>query len=168
MSVFYKLIQDNRKNSATKGYWYARAAHPNKVTTKQLADIMQSNCTVKHSDILAVLRELGDTIRLQLQDSKSVKIDNLGTFKVGLRSVSSATVKDFNVKKNIKSLHINFLPETEMDADSGRHIKVLLRGVSVRELPKNAVVAEKDEKEGGEGTEGGGTEGGEGGEQQEP
>jgi predicted histone-like DNA-binding protein len=145
MAIFYKLIQDNRRNAANPGSWYARAAHPVKINTSQLADIMQSNCTVKHSDILAVLRELADTIRLQLQDSKSVSIDNLGTFKVGLRSAGSETVKDFNVKKHIKSLHITFLPECEVDADSGKHIKKLLRGASVRELPKNAVVAEEDE-----------------------
>jgi predicted histone-like DNA-binding protein len=144
MAIFYKLIQDNRRNAANPGSWYARAAHPVKINTSQLADIMQSNCTVKHSDILAVLQELADTIRLQLQDSKSVRIDNLGTFKVGLRSSGSETVKDFNVKKHIKSLHIIFQPETIVDTDSGKHIKKLLQGASVRELPKNAVVNEPD------------------------
>ena len=37
MAIFYKLIQDNRRNAANPGSWYARAAHPVKITTSQLA-----------------------------------------------------------------------------------------------------------------------------------
>lgn len=37
MAVFYKLYQDNRKNSKKKGAWYGRAKHIDTVTTEQLA-----------------------------------------------------------------------------------------------------------------------------------
>lgn len=37
MAVFYKLYQDNRKNSKQKGSWYGRAKHVDTVTTEQLA-----------------------------------------------------------------------------------------------------------------------------------
>ena len=53
MSVSYKLYQEKRTNSSRKGQWYARACHVGVVTTEQLAEIMQANCTLKKSDILA-------------------------------------------------------------------------------------------------------------------
>lgn len=150
MSVFYRLYQDNRETSSTKGKWYARAVHPNVVDTARLASIMQNNCTVKESDIMAVLQELGETMREQLIDSKSVRIQNLGTFKVGMRTTGSDTVKEFNVKKNIKGLHILFQPETKTDASTGKRFKKLLEGATIKELPKNAVVSED---EGGDDTD---------------
>ena len=41
---------------------------------------LQRNCTVKKADILAVLDELVETMRDQLQDSKRVKLDGFGSF----------------------------------------------------------------------------------------
>lgn len=55
MSVKYKLYQNKREGSSTKGKWYARAAADGLVTTDQLAETMQRNCTLKRSDIIAVI-----------------------------------------------------------------------------------------------------------------
>ena len=70
-----------------KGYgkWYPRAVMTNTVDTDALATIMQRNCTVKKSDILAVISELIETMQDQLQDSKRVKLNGFGTFKIGMR-----------------------------------------------------------------------------------
>ena len=155
MSVFYRLYQDNRENSVNKGNWYARAVHPVGIDTTELANI------VKESDILAVLQELGATMRRQLIDSKSVKIQNLGTFKIGLSSTGSPTVKDFNAKNNIKGMHIIFLPETKVDASSTKRVKKLMEGATIQELPKNTVLAEDEN-----GGNGGNGENGENGENQ--
>lgn len=54
MAVNYKIYQSTAKN-ATKGLYYARTAYRETVDLKKLAEIMQANCTVKYSDILAVL-----------------------------------------------------------------------------------------------------------------
>lgn len=58
MSVVYRLTQDNRKQSKTKGKWYARSLHTGVIDIDGLASIMQANCTLKKSDILAVIAEL--------------------------------------------------------------------------------------------------------------
>ena len=61
MAVMYKLYQNNRKDSKTKGKWYARAIHTQMTETDVLAERIQRNCTVKRSDVLAVLSELVET-----------------------------------------------------------------------------------------------------------
>lgn len=96
MSVVYRLTQDNRKQSKTKGKWYARSLHTGVIDIDGLASIMQANCTLKKSDILAVIAELVDVMRAQLQNSQKVILGGLGSFKVGLKTKPADTSLDFN------------------------------------------------------------------------
>ena len=138
MAVFYKLHQEKRKESKFKGQWYARAVATETVNTMALADIMQQNCTLKRSDIVAVIAELVDVMKQQLQDSKRIKLDGLGTFKIGLNTKPAAKAEDFNVTKNVVGTHVLFRPEVRVNKDKSR-VKALLHGCKVRELPDNKV-----------------------------
>ena len=141
MAVFYRLHQDKSKNTARSGKWYARAVATSVVDTRKLAEIMQRNCTVKKSDILAVLDELVETMRDQMQDSKRVKLDGFGSFKIGICSNGAATAKEFTSAGNIKGMHVVFTPERSTDS-SGNRIKQFLQGAKAEELPTNSVSRE--------------------------
>ncbi len=142
MPIFYKLSQDKRLTSATKGKWFGRSIVTNMIDTNGLAEIMQRNCTVKKSDILAVLAELVETMTDQLQQSVRVKLNGFGSFKIGIKSTGSDTVKDYSVAKNVKGLRVNFQPERSTDSNGTRN-KKFLEGATVTEAPKNGVVAEQ-------------------------
>ena len=90
MAVFYKLYQDNRKDSKFKGQWYARAVHTGTVNIDDLADEMQANCTVKRADIVAVLSEL------------------------------VLTLDEFTTNGNVKNVHVLFQPETKIEKNKTR------------------------------------------------
>jgi predicted histone-like DNA-binding protein len=136
MAILYKLYQDNRRNSLNNGKFYARAIHPSTIDTKGLAEIMQRNCTVKYSDILAVLAELSETMKTMLQSSMRVKLDGIGSFKIGLRTVAADTAKDFDANKNVKSMHVNFMPEMTVSPDHKRHFG-MLEGAKAQETAFN-------------------------------
>ena len=138
MSVFYRLHQDKSKNTVRSGKWYARAVPTAVINTRQLAEIMQRNCTIKKSDILAVLDELVETMRDQMQDSKRVKLDGFGSFKIGISSCGAATPKDFSTSENVKGMRVIFMPERSTDS-AGNHTKQFLQGAKVEELPVNTV-----------------------------
>lgn len=138
MAVLYKFIQDNRATSSTNGMWYARAIMNGTVDTNALAEIMQRNCTVKKSDIKAVLTELVETMQDQLQNSMRVKIDGLGSFKIGLKGTYAESPEEYDVSKNIVGMRVNFLPETHINLDKTRS-HALLDGATVRETAKNNV-----------------------------
>lgn len=140
MAVFYRLYQNNNKSASGYRKWYARAVVTETMTTRQLAEIMQENCTVKRSDIEAVLRELVPTMTRAMQDSKRVKIDGLGSFKIGLKTKAAASAKEFNAQKNVRGMHVNFMPETYKDKKTNTRVCDLLSRCTVAELPKNAVV----------------------------
>ena len=140
MSVRYKLYQDNRSESATRGKWYARAVYNSKPKTlKQLALKIQENVSVKKSDVMAVLDELVGVLKEWLQDSNRVKIEGLGSFKIGLKTKPANTAKDFSVAKHVVGARVNFLPEVEADVTTGRRVKSLLMGLEVEETNKNDV-----------------------------
>ena len=56
MALLYKTYRDNRIDS--DHLWYARAIQLNTINTAGLEDIIQRNCSMKRSDVLAVLTEL--------------------------------------------------------------------------------------------------------------
>ena len=135
MAVFYRLSQVTSPKQKGYGKWYPRAVMTNTVDTDALATIMQRNCTVKKSDILAVISELIETMQDQLQDSKRVKLNGFGTFKIGMSSTGADKASDFDARKNIKGLHVLFMPEVKTDSE-GQRQKTFISGCSVLEVPK--------------------------------
>ena len=142
MAVLFRLTKNNNKYNAAYGKWYAQSVMTETIDTDQLATIMQRNCTVKRSDILAVITELIETMQDQLQDSKRVKLNGFGTFKIGLSSTGADKASDFSASKNIKGLHVLFQPEVKYDSE-GQRQKTFITGCSVQEAPKNAVETSK-------------------------
>ena len=143
MSVFYRLHQDQSTGTKRSGKWYARAVPTAVVNTRQLAEIVQRNCTVKRSDVLAVIDELVETMRDQLQDSKRVKLDGFGSFKIGIKSKGAQTAAKYSVAEHVKGLRVLFMPERTKDS-SGNRTKQFLQGAKVEELPLNTVVKEEE------------------------
>ena len=143
MSVFYRLRKNNNSKSAQYGKYYARAVHVSTLTTNDIANIIQRNCSVKKSDVKAVLEELVEVMNSALQDSKRVKLDGFGSFKIGLKTAPADSAAEFNVRDNVTSLRVNFQPIAKVDSN-GTRSKVFLTGTSVKELPKNDV--DKDEE----------------------
>ena len=146
MAVLYKLQQDNRKNSKFKGQWYARAKMLDIVGLDELAQLIQDNTTAKKADAQAVLTEMVEQMKILLQKSYAVRIPGLGIFKIGLRTSPASSAKDFTAAKNVKAMRLNFLNEWTVDKSGKRSVN-MIQGATVKELPKNAVVAEKEDEE---------------------
>ena len=131
MALNFKIYKSNA-NNGTKDKFYARASHKDTVSIKELAAVMQNNCTVKHSDIVAVLSELSEVMKQELQRGNRVRIDGLGTFKVNIRSKGAKTAKEFSAAENILGTRINFRPESFVNTN-GSHITNMLSGLKVKE-----------------------------------
>ena len=143
MSVFYRLHQDQSTGTKRSGKWYARAVPMDCIGTRQLAEIIQRNCTVKKSDVMAVLEELVEVMKDQMQDSKRVKLDGFGSFKIGIESKGAQTAGKYSVSEHVKGLHVVFMPERTTDS-GGNKSKQFLQGARVEELPLNTVVKEEE------------------------
>ena len=91
---------------------------------------------------VAVLEELVEVMKDQMQDSKRVKLDGFGSFKIGIESKGAQTAGKFTVAEHITGLHVVFMPERTTDS-GGNKSKQFLQGAKVEELPLNTVVKEE-------------------------
>lgn len=132
MSIKFRMYQDNRKNSKRKGFWYARAVSPDLVGVKDLAQRISERCTVTEPDILAVISALVFEMNQVLKDGNRVKLDGLGTFRVGIHSQGVEKAKDFNAQRDIYGAHVLFAPTVTVDA-MHRRVKNLISGLRIQE-----------------------------------
>ena len=137
------MHQDQSTGTKRSGKWYARAVPTAVINTRQLAEIVQRNCTVKRSDVVAVIEEMVEVMKDQMQDSKRVKLDGFGSFKIGIQSKGAQTAGKFSVAEHVKGLRVVFMPERTKDS-SGNRSKQFLQGARVEELPLNTVVKEDE------------------------
>ncbi len=106
MAIRYVVKQDNRRGSSK--LWYGRAIYTQTVGLETLADRIQRQCSMTKGDVLAVLTELVTVMKDELQNSHVVRIDGLGSFKIGLKTVGAATEEDFTPNEYIRNYRVNF------------------------------------------------------------
>lgn len=131
MSVKYRKVVNNRKNSKTEGKVYGRAVVDGVIDTKEIAGKISKRCTLTEPDIIAVINALETEINYGLADGKRVVLDGFGSFKVGLTTTPADSAKKFT-SANIKGMHVIFLPATEME--QGKRVKNMLKGVKAEEM----------------------------------
>ncbi len=138
MSVKYRLYRNNISNTGTHRKWYARAVVSRTVGIDEIAARIQDGCTVKRSDVLAVLCELSEAVRDELLAGNRVVLPGLGSFKVGLASAPADTPDEWTPARHLRGAHIVFRPETADSYASGRRSRSpkALRGLEVEELPR--------------------------------
>lgn len=133
--VFYKLLQNMNENME-KSYlkWYAFPVVTETVDLDYIAERIQRNSTAKKSDAKAVLTEMVEVMTDCLQNSQRVKIEGLGSFKVGLSSRGADSPDNFNVNENVKGMRIIFQPETKTDAATHKRSKKMLQDVKLSNI----------------------------------
>ena len=110
---FVKIKNNNKKNEKTYGKYYAKAVYDNHfVGTDEIADFIQSQASVKKSDIKAVLQELGEAMKHFFEMGQKIKLEGIGILKVGFSSIGVAKAEDCTVS-TITTRRVLFQPETE-------------------------------------------------------
>ena len=158
-----KYIKSQNKNShnvQSYGKYYATAVYDNHfIGTEELADFIQSQASVKKSDIKAVLDELGAAMKHYFELGQKVKLDGIGILKVGFSSIGVARIEDCT-SATITTRRVLFQPETvrvvvgqEKKPDGSVKQKyvnaiTLLKDVVFEETHDNAMNVESEEENG--------------------
>ena len=109
-SVTYSVVprtKPGEKNDAPK--FYAQAQARGDISLREMAERIQSTCTVHKSDVYAVLVDLEDVVSDAIQNGEIVRLGDLCTLQVGLSGKGSLTEEDYN-DTLIKRAKINFRP----------------------------------------------------------
>ena len=168
--IIYEVYQNQNEHNSAYGKWYGRVKYLESLNTRKLSNHIAEHGSIYTPDVVyGVMEKFRSCLLEMLLNSKKVKIEGLGTFYTTLECVKGgALTKDkFNILKDVKGLHIRFLPEQEQEQNiSSREFLKQAEFINVDSLTK------KEETSGGTGSnsgssENGGSQSGNGGNQGE-
>jgi predicted histone-like DNA-binding protein len=113
------------------GKWYAKVVTGQTVTTEKIAERIQASCSMKKSDVVAVLSELAEVIADVVKEGQRAQLDGIGCFKAGLSSRGAESEDKFEVQKHIRGLHLIYQPISRK-LSTGKREKVFLSGARVQ------------------------------------
>ena len=161
MSQKYIKTQNKNNQSAAYGKYYAQAVYDTKfIETEELASFIQTQASVKKSDIIAVLQELGEAMKHFFELGQKIHLKGIGIFKVGFSAIGVTKKEDCSAA-TITSRRVLFQPEIEriVVGSTEKDGKVIQKYVNAKSLIKDVVFEETHDNtmnlEPESGTEGG-------------
>ena len=166
---YIKSQNKNSHNAKTYGKYYAKATYDEKfIETDEIADFIQTQATLKRSDIKAALDELGAAMKHFLEMGQKIRLAGIGIFKVGFSSIGVANPDDCTAS-TITSRRVLFQPEIERIVvgstvkENGKIVqkyvnaKALLKDVAFEEAHGNSAVSSTSGSSNTGGSNGSGT-----------
>ena len=118
--IFYLLKQNKNEDSKIYGKWFAQAKSVETLNTRKMANHISEHGSIYTPDVVfGVLEKFRSCMLEMLLNSRRVKIDGLGTFYTTIENEKggAASKDQFNVQKNLKALHIRFIPDQEQETN---------------------------------------------------
>jgi len=111
-SVTYSVVpRRNPSNKNEPARYYAQAQARGDVSLREMAERIQTSCTVHKSDVYAVLVALEDVVADAIQNGEIVRLGDLCTLQVSINGKGALTEEDYTADL-IKRAKINFRPGT--------------------------------------------------------
>ena len=152
--IIYEVYQNQNEHNSAYGKWYGRVKYLESLNTRKLSNHIAEHGSIYTPDIVyGVMEKFRSCLLEMLLNSKKVKIEGLGTFYTTMECTKGGAVtpEKFNVNKNVKGLHIRFLPEQEQEQNiSSREFLKQAEFINVESLLKK-----EEETEGGSGSNSG-------------
>lgn len=111
MINFNVIQRKNPKDGSVK--FYSQAKTSEYMTLDSIAENISRECTVTVHDIKAVLSALEEQITIALQNGRSVRFGDLGSFHVTLQSRGTKTKEEFTAS-NIERVMVRFVKSSNM------------------------------------------------------
>lgn len=130
MPLFYKAVQSPIANKAGAKLWHLNLVKAGgTVATQQLAEIIAEKSSLTAGDVQNVVRNLMSVMREYLLNSRSVRLDGLGTFTMKACTRGKGVESADKVSPNqITALKCRFTPEYTRPAAIGT-TRALTQGV---------------------------------------
>ena len=145
MSQKFKKIQNKNDESTAYGKWFATAVYDQHfIETEELAEFIQTQASVKKSDIKAVLDELGGAMKHFFELGQKVRLDGIGIFKVGFSSIGAPSKDDCGAQ-TITTRRVLFQPESSrvvVGQTMNKKGKIVQKFVVAKTLVKDVVFEE--------------------------
>ena len=98
---------------------------------------------------------MADVISQYMAQGKSVKLEGLGSFRLGLNTKGVKNEEDFDFQTQLQRVKVNFIPETTYPASTGAATRSMVSN-SLEWIEYDKALTTADSSEGGTPSEGGG------------
>lgn len=115
MSIPYKARKRTNPMDRSEALFYPCSTFYSEIGTEKICENISTSTSLSISDVQAVIRSLLDWIPNYLSEGHSVRLDNLGIFKLGISGTGEATAEAVG-SDNITSTKILFLADTKLKA----------------------------------------------------
>jgi len=147
MALIYHGIQSQIENKSGKKTWHLSLIKTGEVvTTQQLGEKIAEKSSLTAGDVHNVIRNLMSVMRDEMLNSRSVKLDGLGTFTFIARTRGNgvATQKEVNPSQ-VASLRCQFTPEyNRVGANTTRALTTGATFIHIDTLLKKLKSADSD------------------------
>ena len=156
MPLLYYARQSQLKTKDGVKQWHLTLKKVGRaVSLQQLGEMVAEKCSATPGDVHNVIRNLMSVMRLQLLNSRTVRLDGLGTFTVMARTRGNGVDHEKDVTPNqVKSLHFMFTPEYTRPAALGT-TRALWQGVEFEKWTGKVTSGDGTPDDGGSGNSGG-------------
>lgn len=149
--AFYKKAY----NKKTEVYYPRAITIGTAINTDQIAEALADRSTVTKTDVKAVLTEMADVMSQYMAQGKSVKLEGLGSFRLGLNTKGVKNEEDFDFQTQLQHVKVNFTPQTTYPASTGAATRNMV-SKSIEWIEYDKALTPPDSSEGGTPSGGGG------------
>lgn len=119
MAIEYDFYRNPNSQKTNKKRYHARVVSNNRISTDDLAEEIQNECSLTIADVKAVLIALGDKLAKHLGEGDKVHIEGIGHFQVNLRCKEEVRTTRAIRSENIEFKSVSY----RADNDLKKHLR---------------------------------------------
>lgn len=114
MAIQYDFYRNPNSEGTNKERYHARVVSSGQVSTEELAEEINQECSLTPADIKAVLVSLSDKLARHLSKGRKVYLEGIGHFQVNLRCKEEVRAVNASRSENIEFKSISYRADNEL------------------------------------------------------
>ena len=119
MSIEYDFYRNPNSQGSNKKRYHARVVSSYRISTDELAEEIQKECSLTITDVKAVLIALGDKLAKHLGDGSKVHLEGIGYFQVNLQCKEEVCTTRSVRSENVEFKSVSYRADNELK----KHLK---------------------------------------------
>ena len=114
MAIQYDFYRNPNSEGTNRERYHARVVSSGQVSTEELAEEINQECSLTPADIKAVLVSLSDKLARHLSKGRKVYLEGIGHFQVNLRCKEEVRSVNASRSENIEFKSISYRADNEL------------------------------------------------------
>ena len=114
MSIEYDFYRNPNSQGTNKKRYHARVVSGDRISTDELAEEIQNECSLNKADVKAVLIALGDKLAKHLGEGNKVYLEGIGYFQVNLKCKEEVRSTHAIRSENVEFKSVSYRADNEL------------------------------------------------------